>query len=115
MTAVLGVQGEERGADLTRAERKQLRRRSVRLLGSLLEPLRGRLVLTIGLVVVSTALQALGPAVIAWGIDTGLPALMKGMALPLAGAVVVYLIAGVLAGTLIAGYTIQTARISQAI
>ncbi|MGN6743766.1 MAG: ABC transporter ATP-binding protein [Amnibacterium sp.] len=115
MTAVLGVQGEERGADLTRAERKQLRRRSVRLLGSLLHPLRARLVLTIGFVVVSTALQALGPAVIAWGIDTGLPALMKGMALPLAGAVAVYLVAGVAAGVLIAAYTIQTAKVAQAI
>jgi len=47
MTAVLGVKGEERGSDLTRDERRQLRRRSVRLLGSLLRPMRGRLVLTI--------------------------------------------------------------------
>ncbi len=115
MTAVIGVQGEERGADLTVAERKQLRRRSVRLLGSLMRPLRGRLVWTMGLVIVSTALQALGPAVIAWGIDTGLPALQKGMALPLLGAVAVYLVAGVLAGTLIAAYTIQTAQVAQAI
>ena len=115
MTAVIGVQGEERGADLTAAERKQLRRRSVRLLGSLLQPLRGRLLWTMGLVIVSTALQALGPAVIAWGIDTGLPALEKGMALPLIGSVAVYLVAGVLAGTLIAAYTIQTAQVAQAI
>src|SRR5947209_17355666 len=115
MTTVLGVQGEERGADLTSAERRMRRRRSVRLLGSLLHPLRPRLVLAIALVVVSTALQAIGPAVIAWGIDTGLPALTKGMALPLVGAVAVYLVAGVLAGTLIAAYTIQTAQISQAI
>jgi len=112
---VLGVQGEERGADLSRDERRQLRRRSVRLLGSLVRPLRARLVLTTALVVASTALQALGPAVIAWGIDTGLPALVKGMALPLVGAVAIYLVAGVLAGTLIAAYTIQTAQISQAI
>ncbi|HEY8318755.1 MAG TPA: ABC transporter ATP-binding protein [Amnibacterium sp.] len=115
MTAVIGVQGEERGADLTVAERKQLRRRSVRLLGSLMRPLRGRLVWTMGLVIVSTALQALGPAVIAWGIDTGLPALEKGMALPLLGSVALYLVAGVLAGTLIAAYTIQTAQVAQAI
>jgi ATP-binding cassette, subfamily B, bacterial len=112
---VLGVQGEERGADLSRAERRQLRRRSVLLLGSLVRPLRGRLVLTTALVVASTALQALGPAVIAWGIDTGLPALVEGSGLPLVGAVAIYLVAGVLAGTLIAGYTIQTAQISQAI
>ncbi|HEY0374637.1 MAG TPA: ABC transporter ATP-binding protein [Amnibacterium sp.] len=112
---VLGVQGEERGADLSRSERRQLRRRSLRLLGSLVQPLRRRLALTMALVIASTALQALGPAVIAWGIDTGLPALVKGMALPLAGAVAIYLVAGVLSGTLIAAYTIQTAQISQAI
>lgn len=112
---VLGVQGEERGADLSRAERRQLRRRSIRLLGSLVRPLRVHLALTIGLVVLSTALQALGPAVIAWGIDTGLPALLKGMALPLVGAVAIYLVAGVLAGVFIAAYTIQTAQISQSI
>jgi len=64
---------------------------------------------------VSTALQALGPAIIAWGIDTGLPALVKGSAMPLAEAVAVYLVAAVAGGTLIASYTIQTARISQAI
>jgi ATP-binding cassette subfamily B protein len=113
--SVLGVQGEERGADLSRSERRQLRRRSLRLLGSLVQPLRPRLALTMALVIASTALQALGPAVIAWGIDTGLPALVKGMALPLAGAVAIYLVAGVLSGTLIAAYTIQTAQISQAI
>src|SRR4051794_10450950 len=114
-TTVLGVAGEERGSDLSAAERRALRRRSGRLLRSLVQPMKGRLVFTIALVVLSTALQALGPAVIAWGIDTGLPALQKGMVLPLVGAVAIYLVAGVLAGTLIAAYTIQTARISQAI
>ncbi|MDQ1513715.1 MAG: ATP-binding cassette, subfamily bacterial, partial [Microbacteriaceae bacterium] len=112
---VLGVAGEERSNDLSRAERRVLRRRSMRLLISLLHPLRARLALTMVLVLVSTAMQAVGPAVIAWGIDSGLPALIRGSALPLVGAVAVYLVAGVLGGVLVAAYTVQTARISQAI
>ena len=112
MSAVTGVQGEER-RDLGRGERQELRRRSLRLLGSLLAPMRWRIVGTMLVVVVSTALQVIGPAVIAFGIDTGLPALLRGDALPLGGSVVVYLIAGVAAGVLVASYTVQTARISQ--
>ena len=51
---VLGVEGEERN-DLSKAESRQIRRRSLRLLGSLLHPLRLRRVLTAIVVVVSTA------------------------------------------------------------
>ena len=51
---VLGVEGEERN-DLSKAESRQIRRRSLRLLGSLLHPLRLRLVLTAIVGVVSTA------------------------------------------------------------
>ena len=114
MSTVTGVRGEER-RDYDREERRALRRRSLRLLGSLLSPLKLRIAGTAVLVVVSTALQVVGPAVIAFGIDTGLPALRDGMALPLAASVVVYLVAGVGAGVLVASYTVQSARISQAV
>ena len=53
-TTVLGVEGEERN-DLNKEESRQVRRRSLRLLGSLLQPLRMRLVLTAVVVVVSAA------------------------------------------------------------
>ncbi|WP_375401254.1 ABC transporter ATP-binding protein [uncultured Amnibacterium sp.] len=114
MSTVTGVAGEER-TDLNRVESAALRRRSVRLLGSLLSPLQRQLLITAVVVLISTAAQVLGPAIIAWGIDTGLPALLKGQPIPLVGAVVIYLIAGVAAGVLMAAYTVQTARISQAI
>jgi ATP-binding cassette subfamily B protein len=114
VSAITGVAGEER-RDFTKQERKELRARSLRLLGSLLSPLKKQLVVTALVVLVSTALQVIGPAIIAYGIDSGLPALLKGQALPLAGSVVVYLVAGVLSGVLIASYTVQTARISQAV
>ncbi len=114
MSTVTGVRGEER-RDYDREERRVLRRRSLRLLGSLLAPLKLRLVGTAVLVVIATGLQVVGPAVIAFGIDTGLPALREGLALPLGLSVVVYLIAGVGAGVLVASYTVQSARISQAV
>ncbi|HEV7849020.1 MAG TPA: ABC transporter ATP-binding protein, partial [Mycetocola sp.] len=65
-TGVLGVEGEERD-DFTKQESAQIRARSLRLLGSLLSPLRLRVVLTMLVVVVSTAAQVAGPALIAFG------------------------------------------------
>ncbi|MGO4301008.1 ABC transporter ATP-binding protein [Leifsonia sp. RAF41] len=113
-TTVLGVEGEERN-DLSKEESRQVRRRSLRLLGSLLNPLRTRLWLTAVVVVISTAAQVAGPAIIAFGIDNGLPALLKQDWFPLAAAGIAYLITGVIGAVLIAWYTVLSARISQAI
>jgi ATP-binding cassette subfamily B protein len=112
--SVLGVEGEER-SDFTRAESKQIRDRSLRLLSSLLRPLWARVTLTIVVVVVSTGAQVAGPALIAFGIDTGLPALTRHNGVPLALAVGAYLFTGIVGAVLIAWYTVLTARISQAI
>jgi ATP-binding cassette subfamily B protein len=112
--SVLGVEGEERD-DFTRGESKQIRDRSLRLLKSLLRPLRARVTLTIVVVVVSTAAQVAGPALIAYGLDTGLPALTRQDWVPLAFAVFAYLFTGIVGAALIAWYTVLTARISQAI
>jgi ATP-binding cassette subfamily B protein len=49
--SVTGVEGEERG-DYTREESRQIRARSLRLLGSLLRPVRARVILTLFVVVV---------------------------------------------------------------
>ncbi|KRC49334.1 ABC transporter [Leifsonia sp. Root227] len=111
---VLGVEGEERN-DFTKAESKQIRKRSLRLLGSLMRPLRLRLILTAAVVVVSTAGQVAGPAIIAFGIDNGLPALLKQDWFPLAAAGIAYLFTGIIGAVLIAWYTVLSARISQAI
>ncbi len=113
--SVTGVEGEERD-DFSRAESRQIRERSLRLLGSLLRPLWMRVTITSVVVVVSTAAQVAGPALIAYGIDTGLPALLKRQDwMPLGLAVAAYLVAGVVGALLIAQYTVLTARISQAI
>jgi ATP-binding cassette subfamily B protein len=113
-TTVTGVEGEERN-DFTKQESRQIRERSLRLLGGLLRPLRWRLALTLLVVVVSTAAQVAGPALIAYGIDTGLPAVLKQDWFPLAATGALYLVTGILGAILIAWYTVLSARISQAI
>jgi len=114
MTNVQGVEGEERN-DYTKAESRLIRQRSLRLLGSLIRPVRRRVVLTMAVVVVSTAAQVAGPAFIAFGIDNGLPAAMKQDWMPLWLTVIGYLVTGIIGATLIAWYTVLTARVSQAI
>ena len=115
MTTVSGVEGEER-SDYTRDESRSIRARSTRLLRSLLLPLRARLILALVLVVLSTAGQVAGPALIAYGIDVGLPTLVtQHSGWPLAIAVVTYLIAGIAGAVLVSRFTVMTARISQAV
>ena len=112
--SVEGVEGEERN-DFTAAESLSIRKRSRMLLGSLLSPQRWLIVLTMTVVVISTAAQVAGPALIGFGIDRGLPALMNGDWMPLSLTVAIFLVAGVVGAVLIAWYTMLTARISQAI
>jgi ATP-binding cassette subfamily B protein len=113
--SVAGVEGEER-EDLNKAESRQLRQRSVRLLGSLLRPLRGKVAWTFVIVVISTAAQVTGPALIAFGINVGLPALLKHTDwAPLSLTVIAYLVTAVVGAWLISSYTVLSARISQAI
>jgi ATP-binding cassette, subfamily B, bacterial len=113
--SVTGVEGEER-EDLNKDESRQLRQRSARLLGSLLRPLRGKVAWTFVVVVISTAAQIAGPALIAFGINVGLPSLVKHSDwAPLTITVVGYLVAAALGAWLISSYTVLSARISQAI
>jgi ATP-binding cassette, subfamily B, bacterial len=112
--SVVGVEGEERH-DFSKQESASIRRRSLALLTSLLRPLWAQVVLTIAVVVTSTAAQVAGPALIAYGIDSGLPALLRQDWMPLGAAVLAYLISGVAGAVLIAWFTVLSARISQTI
>lgn len=114
MSTVTGVQGEERH-EYTKAESRQIRARSLRLLRSLLHPVRAQLWLTMAIVVVSTAAQVAGPAIIAYGIDQGLPALMRQDWMPVGLAGLAYLVTGAVGAFLIAWYIRLAARISQAV
>jgi len=112
---VRGVRGEER-EDFTKAESRRLRRRSVALLGSLLSPLRRKLILIAVVVVVSTGAQVAGPALIAYGIDAALPAVLDRADWTLSFWVVgVYVVVAIAGAVLTAWYTVLSARISQAI
>ncbi|WP_308797060.1 ABC transporter ATP-binding protein [Agromyces silvae] len=114
MSTVFGVQGEERH-EYTKVESRQIRRRSLRLLGSLLGPQRRILWLTLTIVVVSTAAQVAGPAIIAYGLDQGLPALLEQDWMPVGAAGLAFLLTGVAGAFLMAWYIRLAARISQAV
>ena len=108
-----GVTGEDRD-DLDKAESKELRARSLRLLLELLRPLRRRLALTAVVVVVATAAQVAGPTLVAFGIDSGVPALAAGDPMPLVLCGVGFLLSSILGAVLIGWYRVLQARISQA-
>ncbi len=112
---VSGTSGEDR-SDYTREESRSIRRRSLRLLGSLVSPLRRELALAAIVLVVSTALRVAGPALIAFGIDNALPAVLQNNDwMPTIGVVAVYLLAGAGGAALIGWYVVVAARLTQAV
>jgi ATP-binding cassette subfamily B protein len=114
-STVEGTSGEDR-SDYTRDESRSIRRRSLRLLGSLVSPLKWQLVLAAAVLVVSTALRVLGPALIAYGIDTALPAVVDQMDwLPTIGVVAVYLLTALGGAGLIGWYVVVAARLTQSV
>ncbi|WP_022878243.1 ABC transporter ATP-binding protein [Microbacterium sp. B19] len=114
-TTVTGTSGEDR-SDYTRDESRAIRQRSLRLLGSLVSPLRWQLVLAASVLVVSTALRVAGPALIAIGIDTALPAVVQNNDwMPTILVVAIYLTAGIGGAVLIGWYVVVAARLTQAI
>ena len=113
--SVLGTKGEDRD-DYTKAESKQIRRRSLRLLGSLISPMRGLVVLTGVVIVVSTGLRVLGPLLIAYGINTALPLAVDEMQwMPAIGVTVIYLITGAAGAGLMGWFVVLSARLTQTI
>ena len=117
MTAatVTGTSGEDR-SDYTSEESRQIRRRSLRLLGSLVTPLRGQLILAATVLVVSTILRVAGPALIAYGINTALPAVAEeGDWMPAIMVVSIYLSAALGGAALIGWYVVVAARLTQAV
>ena len=114
-TTVTGTSGEDR-SDYTRDESRAIRQRSLRLLGSLVSPLRGQLALAAAVLVVSTALRVAGPALIAYGIDNALPAVIQNNDwMPTILVVAIYLTAGIGGAVLIGWYVVVAARLTQAV
>jgi ATP-binding cassette, subfamily B, bacterial len=114
-TTVQGTQGEDRN-DYTAAESRAIRRRSLRLLGSLVSPMKGLLSLTAIVVIASTGLRVLGPALIAYGIDNALPAVLQNADwMPAAAVTAVYIVTGISGALLIGWFVVLSARLTQAI
>jgi ATP-binding cassette subfamily B protein len=115
MTGVTGTEGEDRH-DFTAAESRHIRQRSLRLLSSLLSPMRRLTALSIVVVVVSTGLRVLGPALIAYGIDTALPLVLHGTDwMPAIAVTAVYVVSGIVGALLIGWFVVLSARLTQAI
>ena len=77
-----GVAGEDK-IQLSKEESHQVKLRSRKLLLSLIYPVRGRLLLSLLIVILSQALRVAGPALIALSIDWALPAALKADSTPL--------------------------------
>ncbi|TQJ29593.1 ABC transporter ATP-binding protein [Microbacterium sp. SLBN-146] len=114
-TTVSGTSGEDR-SDYTREESRSIRRRSLHLLGSLVVPVRAQLILAGAVLVVSTAMRVVGPLLIAYGINTALPAAVDRMDwMPTIMIVAVYLLTSFGGAALIGWYVVVAARLTQAI
>ncbi len=111
--STFGVVGEDR-QDLNRKENRRIRQRSVTLLWDVVRPYRTRFLATVVLVVVSTALQVVGPTLIARGFDTGLPAAVEdNNFLPILLIVAGFVLSGLGAAAFLALYTRWSITISQ--
>lgn len=89
------------------------RRRSLRLLRELLRPVRGPFALMGVMVVVAQLAVVAGPAIIAWGIDHALPALIAGDGTPALLATAAHIAAALVGGLLTFGYVRQSTVIGQ--
>ncbi|MCT1556802.1 ABC transporter ATP-binding protein/permease [Helcobacillus massiliensis] len=98
---------------VTAEENRESRRRSMQLLRELLAPVKLQFVLVAIMVVAAQIAVVAGPAIIAWGIDNGLPALMEGRSGPALAAAALHVAAAVIAGALTFGYIRQSTVIGQ--
>ncbi|MEL0134769.1 MAG: ABC transporter ATP-binding protein [Aquiluna sp.] len=112
--SLYGTNDEER-TDLTKEESRFVRARSRRLLGSLLAPMKLRLILAIFLGVISTGIRVAGPALIALGIDWALPRAIMREYNELWIVVGLYLSAALMTSILTYYFLMITARLAQSV
>ena len=113
MSRPLGVANED-AVKLTGAERKDVRRRSFRLLATLALPQKKLFILTIVLVLFTNAARVLLPVLIALAIDWTLPQVRQGNWASLGVTGGAYILCAILAGVLLSWYIKCAAKISQA-
>ncbi len=100
-------------SDLNKEDSKRIRERSFRLLISLIEPVKKRLFVSFGAGVISQGLRVIGPAIIAYALDTALPAAVEDDQIPLLVAVGGYLLVAIATASLTAFFIRFGARINQ--
>ncbi|NHI17614.1 ABC transporter ATP-binding protein [Microbacterium excoecariae] len=111
--SVQGVSGEDRN-DYTREESAAIRRRSWRLLVSLLAPMKWRVVLVAVVVVAQTGVRVLGPALLGIGLNAALPAVLDGADWgPTWLVASAYAVTAVAGAALLAWYDLLAARVTQ--
>jgi len=108
--SLYGTNDEER-VDLNKEESRFIRARSRKLLGSLLLPLRLRLLLAAVMVTISTLARVAGPALIALGIDWALPNAIDGNTTPLFVVVAAYLSAATLSAVMVYYFMMLSAKV----
>lgn len=107
-----GTSGEDR-IELNKDESRNVRLRARRLLFSLIRPVRRRLILSFVLVILSQAFRVVGPALIAYGIDSALPKAIRNELTPLYLVVGGYLFAALATTSLIYSFLKFAARTNQ--
>jgi ATP-binding cassette subfamily B protein len=114
-SSVQGVSGEDR-LNYTKAESKAIRQRSLRLLVSMLRPMKWRVVLTAIVVVAQTGVRVLGPALLGLGLNKALPAVLEhddwGPTWLVAGS---YAATAIVGAALLAWYDILAAKVTQTV
>ncbi len=99
--------------EFTKEENRASRQRSFALLRELLAPEKASIALVAIMVVLAQAAVVAGPAILAWGIDHGLPALIEGDALPALGAAGLHAACAILAALLTFVFTRQSSVVGQ--
>lgn len=112
-TATRDRAGDDEQKDLTPEEAKASRKRSLTLLGELISPVKGQFAVMAVMVVVAQLAVVAGPAIIAWGIDHGIPALAAGNSVPAIQAAALHIACAIVGGVLTYGYVKQSVVVGQ--
>ena len=107
-----GTSGEDR-IELNKDESRIVKLRARKLLFSLIRPVRQRLIVSFALVILSQAFRVVGPALIAYGIDSALPRAIKSELTPLYLVVGGYLFAALATASLTYSFLKFAARTNQ--
>ena len=112
-TATRDRAGDDEQKDLTPEEAKASRKRSLTLLGELISPVKGQFAVMAVMVVIAQLAVVAGPAIIAWGIDHGIPALAAGNSVPAIQAAALHIACAIVGGVLTYGYVKQSVVVGQ--